>query len=95
MHVVRSVFPPIPAERRCRAGAAYHDASARDSQTLQLPRGLFGSHAGGTRQRDDRDRNRRVGPLVKADDAIEVVTDGLSADEVVARLEGLVRSRIS
>lgn len=42
-------------------------------------------------ERDRRDATRPVGPLLKAPDAIEVLTDGLSADEVVARLEEIVR----
>lgn len=45
--------------------------------------------------RDRRDSTRPYGPLKKADDAIELLTDGLSADEVVDRLENLVRSRLS
>jgi cytidylate kinase len=43
--------------------------------------------------RDQRDASRPVGALVKADDAIEVFTDGLSQDEVIARLERIVRSK--
>lgn len=43
--------------------------------------------------RDERDANRSVGPLVKAPDAIEVVTDGLSLDEVVHRLAALATAR--
>jgi cytidylate kinase len=34
-----------------------------------------------------------VGPLVKAPDAVEVVTDGLSIDEVVDRLADIVGER--
>lgn len=45
------------------------------------------------RARDQRDASRPVGPLVKAPDAIEVVTDGMSLDEVVKRLAELVGSR--
>ena len=45
------------------------------------------------RLRDERDRNRAVGALRKADDAIEVSTDGLAPSEVVSRLEEIVRSR--
>jgi CMP/dCMP kinase len=45
------------------------------------------------RLRDHRDRSRSVGALVKADDAIEVSTDGLSPDEVVVQLEKIVRSK--
>jgi cytidylate kinase len=42
-------------------------------------------------ERDRRDSERIVGPLLKAADAIEVNTDGLSLDEVVDRLEAHVR----
>ena len=44
--------------------------------------------------RDERDRTRSVGALVKANDAIEVSTNGLSPAEVVARLEDIVRSKL-
>jgi len=43
--------------------------------------------------RDQRDSSRAVGPLVKAADAVEVVTDGLSIDAVVDRLADLVNRR--
>lgn len=42
-------------------------------------------------QRDKRDLEREFGGLRKAKDSIEVCTDELSADEVVARLERFVR----
>jgi cytidylate kinase len=45
-------------------------------------------------QRDARDAARDVAPLVPAGDAIEVATDGLSVEQVVERLEALVRSRM-
>jgi len=45
-------------------------------------------------QRDRRDAARDVGPLVAAHDAIVFETDGLSAAEVVDRLEALVRTRM-
>jgi CMP/dCMP kinase len=45
--------------------------------------------------RDLSDSSRSVGPLVKAPDAIEFYTDGLSATEVVDRLEKLVRARMN
>jgi cytidylate kinase len=47
------------------------------------------------RLRDQRDLSRAVGALRKADDAIEVSTDGLSPEDVVARLESIVRSKQS
>ena len=42
-------------------------------------------------ERDRRDSSRAVAPLTKAPDAVELVTDGLSIDEVVARIIDLVR----
>ncbi|MCE9546707.1 MAG: (d)CMP kinase [Planctomycetia bacterium] len=45
-------------------------------------------------QRDLRDSVRKCGPLKKAADAIEVVTDGMTPDEVLARLEAVVRSKM-
>jgi len=45
------------------------------------------------RLRDQRDATRPVGALVKAEDAIVVSTDGLTADEVIDRLEQIVRSK--
>ncbi len=43
--------------------------------------------------RDQRDASRPVGRLVKADDAVEVITDGLTQAEVVDRLEKLVAAK--
>jgi cytidylate kinase len=45
------------------------------------------------RLRDHRDATRSIGALLKADDAIEVSTDGLSPDDVIARLEQIVRTK--
>jgi cytidylate kinase len=45
------------------------------------------------RLRDHRDQSRPVGALIKAPDAIEVSTDGLSPEEVVSKLEEVVRSK--
>ena len=44
-------------------------------------------------QRDKRDLQREIGGLRKADDSIEVCTDGLLPDQVVAKLESLARDR--
>jgi len=43
-------------------------------------------------ERDRRDETRTCGPLKKAADAMELLTDGLSESEVVDRLEQLVRA---
>ena len=42
-------------------------------------------------QRDRRDSSRDVGPLKPADDAIEVITDGMTVAEVVNHLEEIVQ----
>ena len=44
-------------------------------------------------ERDQRDRQREVGPLVPAPDAVEVSTDGLTPGEVVDKLQQIVRSK--
>lgn len=43
--------------------------------------------------RDERDATRPVGALLKAADAVEVCTDGLTLEQVVDQLEGIVRAR--
>ena len=45
-------------------------------------------------ERDHSDRNRSVGPLVPAADAVRFSTDNLSEEEVVNRLEAIVRGRM-
>lgn len=45
-------------------------------------------------RRDREDATRAVGPLTRAPDAIEVGTDGLTLDQVVDKLESLVRERL-
>ena len=44
--------------------------------------------------RDRRDRSRPVGRLSKADDALELVSDGMTREQVIDRLEELVRKRM-
>ncbi len=45
------------------------------------------------RERDARDRNRAVAPLVPADDAVVIDTSDLSIDEVVERACEVIRAR--
>ncbi|MEO0835914.1 MAG: bifunctional pantoate--beta-alanine ligase/(d)CMP kinase [Cyanobacteria bacterium J06642_3] len=40
-------------------------------------------------QRDRQDSNRAIAPLKKADDAIEIITDNLSIDQVIAKIAEL------
>ena len=44
--------------------------------------------------RDERDRNRPVGPLVMADDAIEIDSSSRTADEILDLLEATSRERL-
>jgi CMP/dCMP kinase len=46
-------------------------------------------------ERDLRDRSRPVGRLTRADDAVEIVSDGMTQEEVIGALEQLVRARQS
>ena len=45
-------------------------------------------------RRDHEDATRPIGALLRAEDAVEVLTDGLTQEQVVDRLELLVRSRM-
>ncbi len=45
--------------------------------------------------RDERDSNREVGRLMRADDAVEVNTDNQSIEEVVGELERIAREKIA
>jgi pantoate ligase/cytidylate kinase len=45
-------------------------------------------------ERDHRDSSRVEAPLRQADDAVELVTDGLAIDAVIQRLVDLFRERV-
>lgn len=60
----------------------------------ELPAGAdLASVAADIRQRDERDMNRAVGALQQADDAVPVVTDGLSPETVISRIIALAVQR--
>lgn len=46
-------------------------------------------------ERDWKDSNRKVSPLQKAEDAVEIQTDGLSASEVTAKIVNHYQQRLS
>ena len=46
-------------------------------------------------QRDTSDATRPVGPMIAASDAVEVATDGLNPEQVLDRLEALVREKMT
>jgi cytidylate kinase len=78
----------LTADERERAHRRHRDLSARGED---IP---FEEVLANQQLRDQRDASRAVGALRKADDAIEVSTDGLTPDEVIAQLEQIVRSRL-
>ncbi len=71
-----------------RARRRHRDFAARGEE-LSLEEVLSDQYS-----RDERDAARDVGPLVVADDALIVVTDDMSPEEVVEHLESLVRQRM-
>jgi cytidylate kinase len=77
----------LTADEGERARRRYADLVARGEDVS------FDEVLSAQQTRDERDRNRPVGALVKADDAIEVSTNQRSPQEVVAQLEEIVRSR--
>jgi CMP/dCMP kinase len=77
----------LTADEDERARRRYRDLVAR-GEHVTFDEVLAAQHI-----RDERDRTRPVGALVKADDAIEVSTNGLAPEDVVARLEEIVRSK--
>ena len=46
------------------------------------------------RVRDERDSSRAIAPLRKAEDAVEVCTDGMSVEQVINRVMELLRERL-
>jgi cytidylate kinase len=47
------------------------------------------------RERDQRDRNRTVSPLVPAKDAVVIDSTNLSFDEVIARAEAIIDAKLA
>ena len=77
----------LTADEDERARRRHRDLVARGEQ-VSFDEVLDAQHI-----RDERDRTRPVGALVRAADAIEVSTNGLSPAQVAARLEEIVRSK--
>ena len=46
------------------------------------------------KERDKTDQERKLSPLLKAEDAIEIVTDGLNIDEVINKIVSLFQNKI-
>jgi cytidylate kinase len=78
----------LTASREERARRRFEELSARGEAVTY--EGILAQQD----DRDQRDARRPVGALIKAPDAVEVCTDGLSLDQVVERLEQIVRERV-
>jgi cytidylate kinase len=78
----------LTADEEERAARRHRDLVARGES---IP---FDEVLANQQLRDQRDASRAVGALVKADDAIEVSTNGLSPEEVITCLEAIVRSKL-
>ena len=46
------------------------------------------------KKRDFEDSNRKISPLIKANDAIEIITDGYTINEVVDKIIDLYNDKI-
>lgn len=77
----------LTASERVRAERRYTDLHAR-GEAVSLDEVLENQ-----RVRDHRDATREVGALIKADDAMELNTDGMAPEEVVDRLYEMVVQR--
>ncbi|NQU20891.1 MAG: (d)CMP kinase [Candidatus Nealsonbacteria bacterium] len=86
------VFPQAPCKIFLTAGAEERARRrVRDLQS-QGESATLEDVLAAQQRRDRQDTDRPVGRLVPAADAVEVCTDGMSLEEVVDRLESLVRA---
>ena len=76
----------LTASDEVRAQRRYEDLISRGEQIT------FAEVLKKQNERDRRDLEREYGGLRKAEDSIEVCTDGIPPEEVVMELEKLVRS---
>jgi cytidylate kinase len=101
-----AAYGPIVTEGRDQGTVVFPDAQYKFFLTASPSERARRRHAELTRQgveiseadvlrqqtqRDRHDGNRAVGRLEKATDAIEICTDGMSVEQVIDRLEGVIR----
>ena len=84
-HARAKFFVTASVEERARRRAAELQARGEVVEPEQVRADVA--------ERDRRDMEREHSPLRKAEDAVELVTDGLSIEQVLDRLEQLVRER--
>jgi cytidylate kinase len=83
-HAECKIFLTATPEERARRRHAELEARGEE---ISLPEVLAQNAA-----RDFRDSTRSVGRLVKAEGAVEVYTDGMTTEQVIDRLEEIVRA---
>lgn len=71
-----------------RARRRYQELQAAGSDKI-----TYEQLVAGIAERDRKDSQRAVAPLRKAEDAVEILTDGLSVDHVVEKIVSLYRER--
>ena len=86
-HAQLKIF--LTASVKERAKRRWQDLQNQGHQDLDLEQ-----LAQDIQERDERDSNRAIAPLKKADDAIELITDSLTVDEVVQRIVKLYHHKI-
>lgn len=106
---IGEVHPRLVSEGRDQSSVVFFDADVKfyldASVTIRAERRAEQIRATGRsvdiraiekeiRDRDERDTNRKIGPLICPDDAIVIMTDELNQSEVVERLCSLVRERV-
>jgi cytidylate kinase len=84
---ILKVFLTASAEERARRRHKQLKDKGLDVSLADLSREIA--------ERDARDSNRKVAPLVAAADAVSLDSTGLTPDEVVARVLGLARERLA
>jgi CMP/dCMP kinase len=82
----------LDASPEARSQRRYEQASGSDASESAQPDAISADViAKELRERDERDRNRADSPLRPAADAVVIDSTKLSLDEVLARIEGIVR----
>jgi CMP/dCMP kinase len=89
------VFPDAECKIFLTASAAERARRRMEDLAARGERTTLEAVLADQNRRDQRDASREVGRLVRAPDAVEVWTDGLTCPQVVDRLESLVREKLA
>ena len=85
----------LDASPEARSQRRYEQSSG-PAAVADLPEGVSAEAiARELRERDERDRNRAQSPLRPASDAVVIDSTALTLDEVLGRIESIVRERLS